>query len=182
MTLPKILSSLSANLSFQNPSLEERFASSYGRKSVRSSCCLRVVQALCWTAGLRHLEAQKWKVSILIMVTAMISLELLTCALIAANKQYHRHDKIKSYRFVLATMGNFLLLAALDHPMVNHTVFPAISRALFVIFDQMRLQSAVNVYGVNVARQSFLATCHDVTAEDLGEYWARQARVARRDR
>lgn len=48
-----------------------------------------------------------------------------------------RHDRIKSYRFLLAVAGCMLIVLFSDKPEAKLTLFPAVSHALLVVADQV---------------------------------------------
>lgn len=55
----------------------------------------------------------------------------------AALQTLRRHDRIKSYRFLLAVAGCTVMVLLSDKPEVNLTLFPAVSHALLVVADQV---------------------------------------------
>lgn len=56
-----------------------------------------------------------------------------------------RHERIKSYRFVLVTAGLTLCILHGKDPKLNHTVFPAVGNALLNAFDQVGWQRPVQM-------------------------------------
>lgn len=65
----------------------------------------------------------------------------MSCAVHAIEEHWLlcRHDQIKSYRFMLATVGSLLLLISTNKPSSKFSmVVPAMSHALFVVADQVR--------------------------------------------
>ncbi|KAK9803044.1 hypothetical protein WJX73_000222 [Symbiochloris irregularis] len=134
---------------FHSRALELEFVQAYSRDSVKASTCLRFVQATCMAAGLRALQWEKHSSLLLTVGVSCILTELLTALLVLKSKEYHRHDQFKSYRFVVASAGYMLQVLICEKPVVNVSIFPTMSHALLIIFDQMRLQSTVNVYIVN---------------------------------
>ncbi|KAK9807257.1 hypothetical protein WJX73_003671 [Symbiochloris irregularis] len=143
------MKALPASLHFADRDIETRFAFVYGRNSLSASKCLRLVQAALWAVSWPAYEHMFPKFSLAILA-AMISLEVACWNFLSRNKKYHWHEKVKSYRFLLAAVGLTFVVVLRRKARFKTTVVPALSHSLFVVADQMRLQSAVNVYGVNV--------------------------------